>query len=338
MRKPAILITGSNGEIGKDLITALHNTTNISIITLDLNQLDSSISKYATEEITGNILDMDLIDQLNGEYEFVNIYHLAALLSTRAEFSPRSAHDVNVGGTLNLLNLALEQGRSQGKTVKFFFPSSIAVYGLKNLAEKQIAGTISEENFLNPVTMYGCNKLYCEHLGTYYSRHYQRLGAEEHHCYIDFRALRFPGIISSNTVPTGGTSDYIPEMLHAIAKGETYKCFVREYAQIPFITMPDAVQAIQDFMAAPMESLKQTVYNIRAFAPTAEEFRQKILDIFPKAKIEYDINEKRQNMVDSWPSDTDDSAASSDWNWKPKYNLETGMKEYLIPNVKKKYQ
>ena len=242
-----------------------------------------------------------------------------------------------MGGTLNLLNLALEQGRSQGKPVKFFFPSSIAVYGLKNRAEKHAAGIISEDRFLGPVTMYGCNKLYCEHLGTYYSQHYQRLGAEEHHCYIDFRSIRFPGIISSKTVPTGGTSDYIPEMLHAAARGEAYKCFVRKDAQIPFMTMPDAVCAIQDIMAAPMKNLNQTVYNIRAFAPTAEEFRQKIIEAFPQARIDYDVNEKRQNMVDSWPADTDDSAARSDWNWNPQHNLETGMKEYLIPDVKKIY-
>ena len=337
MRKPAILITGANGEIGRGLIIALYKKHTANIITLDLNQLDSSVSGLASEELTGNILDVDLIDQLNGEYEFKSIYHLAALLSTRAEFSPKSAHDVNVGGTLNLLNLALEQGRSQGNPVNFFFPSSIAVYGLKNRDTKQAAGIIAEDKFLGPVTMYGCNKLYCEHIGTYYSQNYQRLGAEKHHCYIDFRAIRFPGIISSKTVPTGGTSDYIPEMLHAAARGETYNCFVRKDAQIPFMTMPDAVQAILDIMAAPIKNLKQTVYNIRAFAPTAEEFRQKIIEVFPQARIEYNVNEKRQNMVDSWPCDIDDSAARSDWNWNPQHDLETGMKEYLIPNMKKIY-
>ena len=171
----------------------------------------------------------------------------------------------------------------------------------------------------------------------YYSQFYKRLGAEKHHSYIDFRAIRFPGIISSKTIPTGGTSDYIPEMLHAPARGETYKCFVREDSQIPFITMPDAVQAIQDIMIAPINNLSQTVYNIRAFAPTAEEFRQKIIEGFPQAKIEYDINEKRQNMVDSWPTDTNDSVARSDWNWDPQHDLETGMKEYLIPDMRKIY-
>ena len=125
MRKPAILITGANGEMGHGLITALHAQNNVNIVALDLNPLDKALSGFVYEELIGNILDQGLIEQLNGEYEFDAIYHLAALLSTRAEFSPRAAHDVNVGGTLNLLNLAVEQGRSRGVPVKFFFPSSI---------------------------------------------------------------------------------------------------------------------------------------------------------------------------------------------------------------------
>lgn len=338
MRKPAILITGANGEMGHGLITALHKKNNVNIVALDLNPLDVSISMYANEELIGNILDQGLIEQLNGEYEFDTIYHLAALLSTRAEFSPQAAHDVNVGGTLNLLNLAIEQGRSQGNAVKFFFPSSIAIYGLANLETKNNAGAIKEDSYRNPTTMYGCNKLYCEHLGNYYTNNYQRLGAEKQKSFIDFRSIRFPGIISSKTIPTAGTSDYIPEMLHAAAKGNSYNCFVREDTQIPFMTMPDAIQAITQLMSAPKENISRTVYNIRSFAPTAEKFRQKVLEFFPHAQIEFEVTEKRQKMVDSWPADTDDSIAKNDWNWKPAHDLDSGMKDYLIPDLKQMYK
>ena len=337
MRKSAILITGANGEMGHGLIAALHQKNNINIVALDLNPLDDTISVLANEELIGNILDQGLIEQLNGEYEFDTIYHLAALLSTRAEFSPRAAHDVNVGGTLNLLNLAIEQGRSQGNAVKFFFPSSIAVYGFSGLDEKNAAGAIMEDSHRNPTTMYGCNKLYCEHLGNYYTNNYQRLGAEKHQRYIDFRSIRFPGIISSKTIPTGGTSDYIPEMLHAAAKGEAYNCFVREDTQIPFMTMPDAICAITTLMDAPETNISRTVYNIRSFAPTAEEFRQKVLEYYPEAKIDYKISEKRQKMVDSWPADTDDSMAKNDWNWIPVHELDSGMKDYLVPDLQLMY-
>mgnify|MGYP001102412026 FL=1 len=337
MRKSAILITGANGEMGHGLIAALHQKNNINIVALDLNPLDDSISALANEELIGNILDQGLIEQLNGEYEFDTIYHLAALLSTRSEFSPRAAHDVNVGGTLNLLNLAIEQGRSQGNAVKFFFPSSIAVYGFSGLDEKNAAGAIKEDSHRNPTTMYGCNKLYCEHLGNYYTNNYQRLGAEKHQRYIDFRSIRFPGIISSKTIPTGGTSDYIPEMLHAAAKGEAYNCFVREDTQIPFMTMPDAICAITTLMDAPEANISRTVYNIRSFAPTAEEFRKKVLEYYPEAKIDYEISEKRQKMVDSWPADTDDSMAKNDWNWIPVHELDSGMKDYLVPDLQLMY-
>ena len=337
MRKPATLITGANGEMGHGLITTLHEKNYRNIVALDLNQLDDSINNYCTEEIIGNIVDVDLIDQLNGEYEFDDIYHLAALLSSRAEFSPQSAHDVNVGGTINLLNLALEQGRSQGKQIKFFFPSSIAVYGLKDLEEKEIARAIKENSYRNPSTMYGCNKLYCEHLGNYYANYYKRLGAEIHHSYIDFRSIRFPGIISSKTIPTAGTSDYIPEMLHAAAQGKPYHCFVRENTQIPFITMPDAIGAIIQIMSVPRRNLSQSVYNIRSFAPTAEDFRQKLLEFFPDAEIKYEVNEKRQKMVNSWPMDTDDSAAKKEWDWHPYHDLDKGLGEYLIPDLKLMY-
>ena len=338
MRKQATLITGANGEMGHGLIMGMHQKNKQNIVAMDLNQLDDSISNYCSEQIVGNILDVDLIDQLNGEFAFNTIYHLAALLSTRAEFSPRSAHDVNVQGTMNLLNLAHEQGRSQGTQIKFFFPSSIAVYGLKNIEEKEFAGAVKENSYKNPLTIYGCNKLYCEHLGSYYANNYQRLGAEENQNYIDFRSIRFPGIISSKTMPSAGTSDYLPEMLHAAAKGEAYNCFVRENTQIPFMSMPDAIGAIIQIMAAPRNNLNQSVYNIRSFAPTAEEFRQKILEFFPNTKIGYEINDKRQKMVDGWPMDTDDSAAKKEWNWQSFHNLDNVLGEYLIPDLKEIYK
>jgi nucleoside-diphosphate-sugar epimerase len=324
--------------MGHGLIAALHQKNNVNIVALDLNPLDDSISVLANEELMGNILDQSLIEQLNGKYEFDAIYHLAALLSTQAEFSPQAAHDVNVGGTLNLLNLAIEQGQSQKKSVKFFFPSSIAIYGFSCLDEKNKSGAIKEDSFRNPTTMYGCNKLYCEHLGNYYTNNYQRPGAERHQSYIDFRSIRFPGIISSKTIPNGGTSDYIPEMLHAAAKGVSYKCFVREDTQMPFMTMPDAILGITHLMSAPKDNISQTVYNIRSFAPTAEEFRQKVLEYYPEAQIDYEISEMRQKMVDSWPTDTDDSMAKNDWNWISAFNLDLGMKDYFIPNLQQMYK
>jgi len=338
MRKPVILITEANGEMGHGLIHGLSKSSNTDILALDLEPLSSSIKSHVLDGIQGDILDTKLLEMLNTEYEISAIYHLAALLSTRAEFSPLIAHDVNVNGTLNLLNLAMDQAQSQGQKVKFFFPSSIAVYGINSVKEKITAGAISETEFLSPQTMYGCNKLYCEQLGIYFSNHYQQLSATYSPGLLDFRSIRFPGLISAITMPTGGTSDFIPEMLHNAVLKKSYNSFVDSETGIPFMTMPDGIRAILELMNAPRENLTRNVYHITAFAPTAGEFKSLTESYFPNAEIGYEINEKRQNIVNSWPCNVDDSSAISDWNWQPQHNLISAMDEYLVPGVKDYYK
>ncbi|MGH7456208.1 MAG: NAD-dependent epimerase/dehydratase family protein, partial [bacterium] len=245
IRKPGILITGANGEMGHGLITRLAAEGKHHIIALDIRPVDASLQPHCDATIVGDILDQRLLERLQSEYEIHCVYHLAALLSTRAEFTPEAAHRVNVEGTLNLLKLAIEQSRWHGQVVKFMFPSSIAVYGLPNRAAKQAAGKVKETEWNFPATMYGCNKLYCEHLGRYYASHYRQLAADNTlQGGIDFRSIRFPGLISATTVPSGGTSDYAPEMLHAAAQNQSYSCFVREDVRIPFMSMPDAINAL----------------------------------------------------------------------------------------------
>jgi nucleoside-diphosphate-sugar epimerase len=338
MRKPIILITGGNGEIGHGLISALNKNKQSNIVALDLQPIDSQINSLIQEGVVGNILDKNLLEQINSEYEVREIYHLAALLSTRAEFSPQMAHEVNVGGTINLLGLAVDQSKSLGKPVKFFFPSSIAVYGLDSISEKQLAGDIKESEYLKPKTMYGCNKLYCENLGYYYANHYQRLAQDFTPGLVDFRSIRFPGLISAMTIPTGGTSDFVPEMIHAIAQNKRYDSFVRENTQIPFMTMPEAIQATIQLMSTPKENLTTHTYNISSMNPTAKDVETLVKQYFSQADVQYSVNERRQSIVDSWPANVDDTKARTDWNWKPKFDLNSAFSEYLIPNIKEIYR
>lgn len=338
MRKPVILITGANGEMGHGLIKALSEKGQPYILALDLETLSATYSGCVFESIRGDILDQKMLDMINTEYEISAVYHLAALLSTRAEFSPLIAHDVNVNGTLNLLNLAMQQAKSQGKRVKFFFPSSIAVYGMDSLDEKNSAGAIKESTYLTPKTMYGCNKLYCEQLGAYFSRNYQQLSAAYSPDQLDFRSIRFPGLISAMTMPTGGTSDFIPEMIHNAVMNKPYDCFVDADTQMPFMTMPDAIDAILKLVESPRDQLSRKVYHITAFAPTADEFKAKTKDYIPGVSIGYNINESRQKIVNTWPANVDDSAAQNDWGWKPVHDFESAFSDYLIPGLKEFYQ
>lgn len=336
MRKKAYLVTGASGEIGQALVKSLAEDDSTTIITLDIQPLAEEMRRLVTH-IQGDILDKALLSRLVSEYEIETIYHLAALLSTRSEFTPEAAHRVNVEGTLGLLQLAAEQSEWRGEPVKFIFPSSIAAYGLPDLETKIAYARVREWEWNYPRTMYGCNKLYCEQLGIYYSKYYRQLAAERP-VMLDFRCVRFPGLISAFTVPSGGTSDYGPEMLHAAAKGVPYACFVREDVRIPFMAMPDAIKALRQLTLAERSALKHQVFNVTSFSLSAEEFRQQVLKYFPQAQITYQPDLKRQGIVDSWPADLDDSAARREWGWQPDYDVERSFSEYLVPNIRKRYQ
>ncbi len=338
MRKPVVLITGANGEIGHGLIEHLGKQAGEQVIALDLKPLDEKLRAACVAWLVGDILDQNLLQRLVSEYEIHAIYHLAALLSTRAEYTPDTAHRVNVEGTLNLLKLAHEQARWHGTPVKFLFPSSIAVYGLPDRETKARSGRVKETDWNFPTTMYGCNKLYCEQLGRYYSLHYRQLAAERQSSGVDFRGLRFPGLISAVTMPTGGTSDYAPEMIHAAAAGRAYDCFVDADARLPFMAMPDAIAALVRLAAAPSARLLQRSYNVGSFSVSAREVRDRVLRAFPAAQIGFKVDPARAAIVDSWPADVDDSAARRDWEWSPMYDAPRAFDEYLIPNIRRYYE
>jgi nucleoside-diphosphate-sugar epimerase len=338
MRKPVVLITGAGGEIGHGLIEQLSHQRDRAIVTLDVSPFDRTISRKVDREITGSILDRAVLERILAEYQVELVIHLAALLSTRSEFTPVTAHQVNVEGTLNLLEFAQHEAESHGRPVVFIYPSSIAAYGIPDVDTKTHAGRVKEDEWTHPTTMYGCNKLYCEQLGTYYARHYKQLAVETASGKVDFRSVRFPGLISAQTVPSGGTSDYAPEMIHAAAKGEAYACFVRPDTRIPFMAMPDGVDALLKLAAAPKQALTRTAYNVSAFNPSADEIREVVLEAFPAAQLTWAPDLKRQGIVDSWPADVDDTAARADWGFAPRYDFHRAFSEYLIPTIRQRYQ
>ena len=336
MRTPVTLVTGAGGEIGHGLITRLAGSAR-PIVTIDLAPLDASLRPLVLREFTGSITDTNLLERVLAEFEVDLIFHLAALLSTRAEFTPVTAHQVNVGGTLMLLEFAQREGESHGRNVLFLYPSSVAAYGLPDLATKTRAGRVREDEWNTPRTMYGCNKLYCEHLGRYYARYYKQLAAHATGR-VDFRCVRFPGLISAQTLPSGGTSDYAPEMIHAAARGDAYTCFVRPDTRIPLMAMPDAVGALLRVAEVPREALTRTAYNVTAFSPRAQEIHDVVVAAFPRAAITWSTDAKRQAVVDSWPEDVDDGAARRDWGFAPMYDFRSAFDQYLIPGIRERYR
>jgi threonine 3-dehydrogenase len=335
--KPVVLVTGANGEIGRSLLQRLHTEGRYRVVTVDLTPLPERYRGFCLETYAGNIMDRYLLDQIAAHHEIEVVFHLAALLSTRGERDPELAHQVNVEGTLHLLRMAQNQSGRLGRPVRFLFPSSIAVYGLPSLEEKARSGRVTEDAWNVPITMYGCNKLYCEHLGRYFTSYFRQLGALSSAARMDFRALRFPGLISAETAPTGGTSDFGPEMLHAAAQGQAYRCFVGPEARIPFMAMPDAVLSLLRLLEADRAKLTRSVFNVSGFSASAGQIAERVKKSFPGAEITFEPDAVRSKIVDSWPEDIEDARARAEWGWSPAYDFDRAFDEYLVPTIRKRY-
>ena len=297
--------------------------------------MPESIRNLSAEHVQG-----DLVYKVKTfyDYDFDVIFHLAASLSSKAEVASEEAHRINVEGTMQLLMLAAYRSEKYHKSVKFLFPSSIAAYGMGSIEAKRLAGAVKEIEYNAPQTMYCCNKLYCEKLGMYYGKFFGQKHLDENPPHmLDFRAIRFPGLISAFTLPSGGTSDYGPEMLHAAAQDKPYACFVREDSKISFMAMPDAIKSLLMLVDVPREKLNHQVYNIAAFAITAGEFRDRAVKSFPGSQISFAPNPRRQGIVDSWPEDVDDTLARTEWNWKPDYDVDKFFDDYFLPEIRKRY-
>jgi len=326
------LITGSSGEMGHLLIPAL-DAAGYELVSVDLKPLTPELAATCRVAAVGSVVEPTLMADLFHDHRPDVVFHLAALLSSKAERDPDLAHEVNVTATLNLFRLCRERAREAGRDVRFVFPSSIAVYGLPDAATKSSAGAVKEDEWNRPAGMYGCNKLYAEMVGSYFTARARRDGTPG----LDFRAIRFPGLISAETMPSGGTSDYAPEMIHAAAQGQPYACFVSAETRMPFMTMPDAVGAILRLDAAPADRLTTRVYNIGAFSPSAAEIRDAIRVHYPDARVRFEPVAWRQAIVDTWPADVDDTKARTDWGHAPRHQLRQALADYLVPALSQRY-
>lgn len=324
---PVTLVTGSAGEIGNALTRRLLREHGDPVVTVDLRPMDSG-GPLHREHLQGDILDTALWEAFLARYRPTLIFHLAAILSTRAESVPVLAHRVNADGAARLLSLAANTATPE-EPVRFVFPSSIAVYGLGSQQVKEAAPPIQEDHHLDPATLYGAQKLYVERLGSTV----ERLGGG-----LDFRAVRLPGLISSDTLPQGGTSDWAPELIHAAARGEPYACFVRPEARLPFCAMPDAVEGVLRLAFREKARLTRTAYNLGGASLSAAEIIARVGRDFPDVEVLFELDEARDRIVASWPAAVDDSAARRDFLFNPHHDRETLFSRYLIPGIRRRYE
>lgn len=344
-RAKATLVTGGCGEIGSNLLQKLSELgLGGELLSLDLHTPPPSEAVTGVNYIKGDITDPAIFRELEQQYDCTAVFHLAAILSTGGEHQPELAYTTNTDGTMNALSFAHACGVRRGdRPTTFLFPSTVAIYGLPASGNedadtlKERIGAVSEDTYLEPITMYGVNKLAGEHLGRYFSRHYRLLSKTREASAVDFRSIRLPGVLSANTVPTGGTSDYAPEMIHAAAQGKMYECFARPRTTIPFLAMPDAVKALLTLSRAPRENLSRIVYNVSSFSVSAQEIATEVKRLFPSSAIVFKADVQRNRILQSWPAAMCDAAARADWGWSPDLDFRATFEDYLLPGVVARY-
>ena len=312
MSKDVVLVIGAGGQIGTVLSEALRAVYGVAnVICSDINQPRGSVIGYF-EKL--DVVDAKRLKEIVLKYKVTQIYHLAALLSATGEKNPQLAWKVNMEGLMNVLEIA-----RQHNIKKIFHPSSIAVFGGHTPKKNTPQSTI-----LEPETMYGITKKAGEDLGNYY---YAKYG-------VDVRGIRYPGIISYQSLPGGGTTDYAVDIFHKAIAGEAFECFLKEGTQLPMMYMPDAVRATLELMEAPVEKLSQHyAYNLHAMSFAPEEIAAEIKKHIPDFTVNYKPD-FRQQIAESWIETIDDSVARSDWGWKHEYDL-SSMTIDMITNLRK---
>ena len=150
---------------------------------------------------------------------------------------------------------------------------------------------------------------------------------------VDIRGLRYPGLISYKAPAGGGTTDYAVEIFSAALESGNYECFVREDTRLPMMYMEDAIRATLELMDAPAEILgdARAGYNISGCSFTAGELASSIQRHLPDFSCTF-VPDVRQNYADSWPDEIEDDEARRDWNWAPRFDLES-MVEAMIEGL-----
>lgn len=312
-----ILITGALGQIGSELTVALrkkYGTENV--IASDIRH---SASKAAEEGpfYTIDVTNPETIRPVIIKHDIDTIFHMAAILSATGEKDPHLCWNVNMNGSINILDLSVKYGMK-----RVIIPSSIAVWG-KGVPRENTP----QESVLKPTSMYGITKVAGELLCDYYVAKYG----------LDCRGLRYPGIISSETLPGGGTTDYAVEIFYEAVKKNYYNCFLAENTVLPMMYMPDCIKATIDLAEADFGNLlHHSDFNVASMSFDPKTLASEIKKHLPDFKIDYNPD-SRQKIADSWPQSIDDSSARQEWGWTPDYDLQS-MTRDMIGNLIAKHE
>lgn len=305
----SILILGALGQIGTSLTKKLREIHGAdSVIASDIKKDDNNSLSDGPFEIIDATDYHQILDAIK-RHKVDTVFLMAAMLSATAEKHPSKAWDLNLSSLFNVLDLAKE-----GHIKTIFWPSSIAVFGPTTPKDN-----VPQHTTMEPTTVYGISKLAGEGWCAYYHKKYG----------VDVRSLRYPGLISWEAMPGGGTTDYAVEIFLKAVKQESYSCFLNANTKLPMMYMDDALDATLKIMSCDTKKLTvRSSYNLSALSFTPHDIFEAIRSYYPNFSIEYNPD-FRQSIADSWPNSVDDSQAQKDWGWQPKFNLHQMTKDMI---------
>lgn len=309
-----IVVTGASGQLGTELVLKLREKFGIeNVLATDIKQPEGSL-EGPFEHL--DVLNAQSMLATIEKFKATQIYHLAAVLSAKAESIPLKSWDLNMESLLNVLEIARE------KNLKVYWPSSIAVFG-PNTPRKDT----HQYTVMDPNTVYGISKLAGERWCEYYFNKYN----------VDVRSLRYPGLISYKTLPGGGTTDYAVDIYYHAVQGKNYECFLQSNSFLPMMYIDDAVRAtIQLMETNPNRISVRSSYNVGAFSVSPSEIERSIQKYYPDFDVTYKPD-FRQKIADSWPDSIDDRYARNQWNWNHQFGLDA-MSKVMITNLKEKFK
>ena len=299
-----ILITGSNGQVGSEIIEFLRKTTDCNILATDITQPKEQVEGVQYEYM--DVKERVLVESIFRKFKPENVYHLAAILSATGEKDPVLTHNVNSTGTMNILSASVTHGVQRA-----FIPSTIGVYG---------PGTPKEnaplENYSTPTTMYGITKATSEMFYKYYNSRYN----------LDVRSVRYPGLISYKVEPTAGTTDFSVDMIKHAAMGKKYTCYLKSDTRLPMMYMPDAMSNTMKMMY--QDTVKRRIYNFMSYSTSPGEMEEIIRNRIPNFQVEY-APDYRQAIAESWPASINIEDSVNDWGFNCKFDLEKTIDDML---------
>ena len=313
--KEKILITGHNGELGSKTLKKLVSIGK-SVIALDINDPREKI--HSVTYIKDTITNHQLINAIFNDYQITEVYHFAALLSQTASQNPELAFEINEKASKNLIDCSYTFGIKNNCIIRFFFPSSIAVYGPRKIENA------SEQDIIKPTTVYGNNKLIIEQYGS--KLHEKSLSKNFG---LDFRSIRFPGVISYDTVPSGGTTDYAPQMINNAKNGEKFECKLSPNTMLPFIGIDKTISSIIDVMGLEVIESKLRVFNVQESSFSVKELSDFLLQKFPSFQIIFNEDKNFQSVADTWPSSLNCEKAKKFWNFFTEKDFEVFIEKII---------